>query len=177
MDLGHPHNRMQNPTSPTDMVGDLLGALIDGRPVCDSTREWAVRGILRAIRRDESLDQALGLAGAGKTRLQARLLTIQRDQHLRAALQSVALDEGVGAWQRCQRLAIEADRFMRSTWPKTRRLSAPPAHWPAYTRHLWHAARTDTKLPTTAAALYGNLSRNGGFSQKATGGKLLATFL
>ncbi len=60
MDLGHPHYRMQNPTSPTDMVGDQLGALIDGRPVCDSTREWAVRGILRAIRRDESLDQALG---------------------------------------------------------------------------------------------------------------------
>jgi hypothetical protein len=177
MENGHPHFRVQTPTSPADMLGDLLASLIDGRPVDDTTREWAVRGILSAIRRDESLDLALGLAGTGKTRLHDQLLMIQRDEHLHAALQSVALDDGVSTWQRCQRLAIEADRFMRSTWPKTKRLSAPPDHWPEYARHLWHAARTDTRLPTTASGLYGNLSRNKGFSQKATGGKLLSKFL
>ena len=114
MENGHPHYRVQSPTSPADMLGDLLGSLIDGRPVDASTREWAVRGILRAIRRDESLDLALGLAGAGKTRLQEQLLMIQRDQHLHAALQSVALDDGVSTWHRCQRLAIEVDQIGRA---------------------------------------------------------------
>lgn len=171
------YSHVQCPVSPADKLGALLAALIDDRPVDAVTREWAVRGILSAVRRDESLDQALGLAGTGKTRLQEQLLMFQRDQHLFAALGAVALDDSVSAWQRCQRLAVEIDRFMRGTWPRSKRLAAPPAHWPEYTCHLWRAARTDTRLPATASGLYGILSRNGGFLEKGTGAKLLANYL
>jgi len=159
------------------MLGDLLGAMIEVRPVAVTTREWITVGILNAIRRDEPLDQALGLAGTGKTRLQAQLLMLQRDEHLCAALQLVALDESVSTWQRCQRLAPELRRFMCDTWPKTKRLSAPPDSWPAYKRQLWHAACTDTKPPESASGLFKIASRNGPFSGKKTGGRLLANYL
>ncbi len=171
------HYDAQTPTSPADMLGDLLDALIEVRPVAPTTREWIVIGILRAIRRDESLDQALGLAGTGKTRLQAQLLMLQRDEHLCEALQLVALDECVSTWQRCQRLAPELRRFMRETWPMTKRMSAPPESWPAYKRAIWHAARTDMKLPETASGLHKIVPRNDAFSGKKTGGKLLANYL
>ena len=130
-------------------------------------------GILSAIRRDESLDQALGLAGTGKTRLQAQLLMLQRDERLCEALQLVALDESVSTWQRGQRLAPELRRVMR----ETKRMSAPPEFWPAYKRALWHAARTDMKLPETASGLHKIVPRNGAFSGKKSGGKLLANYL
>lgn len=171
------HYDAQTPTSPADMLGDLLDALIEVRPVAATTREWIVTGILSAIRRDESLDQALGLAGTGKTRLQAQLLMLQRDERLCEALQLVALDESVSTWQRCQRLAPELRRFMREAWPKTKRMSAPPEFWPAYKRALWHAARTDMKLPETASGLHKIVPRNGAFSGKKSGGKLLANYL
>lgn len=177
MDLGTHYSQTQCPTSPADMLGDLLAALIEVRPVAATTREWIVIGILRAIRRDESLDQALGLAGTGKTRLQAQLLMLQRDEHLCEALQLVALDECVSTWQRCQRLAPELRRFMRETWPMTKRMSAPPESWPAYKRAIWHAARTDMKLPETASGLHKIVPRNDAFSGKKTGGKLLANYL
>lgn len=171
------YSQTQCPTLPADMLGDLLAAVIEDRPVAATTREWIVTGILSAIRRDEPLDQALGLAGTGKTRLQAQLLMLQRDEHLCAALQLVALDESVSTWQRCQRLAPELRRFMCDTWPKTKRLSAPPDSWPAYKRALWHAACTDTKPPESASGLFKIASRNGAFSGKKTGGRLLANYL
>lgn len=171
------HFAHAEPVTPDDCLGNLLGALLFGQPLSASAREWAVRGILGSIRRREPLDTSLRLSGRGMDDLAVRLLRVLRDEHLVHALKSVALDDAVTDWRRCIRLAGEVRRFAADTWPKTKRLQAPPADWPAFKKSLWHAAATDCSLPQSARALQDALKRNGGFSQHKTGAKLLASFL
>lgn len=170
-----------SPSSNSIAADDLLGAMLDdmwsGRPVNPLSRWWFERGVLRSIRRGESLDSSLGLSGAGLSCLQARLLLIQRNGYLAAAADSVALDSAVTQWQRCVRLADEAAKFMVHTWPITKRLSAPPEEWHTFKKHLWHAACTDLDIPTSARGIRYALQQNAQFSLNGSGAKLLAQYL
>ena len=165
------------PVSPDDCLGSLLANLVYDEPLSASAREWAVRGILRAIRRNEPLDTSLRLTGCGRDNLSVRLALVSRDEHLTAAFENVTFDATVTTWQRFTRLATEVKKFNAHTWPKTKRLQAPPTDWPALKKSLWHAAATDHALPESAQALRECVKRNGGFSQSKTGSKLLASFL
>lgn len=160
-------------TDPDDLLGQVLGSLVYRRPLNALARRWLSTGILNAIRRGESLDKALSLGTDG---LQRRLLMIQRNEHLAAAIRATALDDQVSDWQRCLRLVPEIKRFMR-TWPITKKLSAPPADWPSFKCCLWRAAHTDMPLPQSADSLYRVLARVAAYPCKNSGAKLLSQFL
>jgi hypothetical protein len=85
---------MKSAIHPTPMIcwAHCWTTLMHGRPLNPLTRHWLLKGILRAIRRGESLDTALMLNGAGKSTLQNRLLMIRRNEHLAAAVAAVSLD-------------------------------------------------------------------------------------
>lgn len=168
---------VSNPLNPDDLLGELFAATFYKRPLGPLTRWWLQKGILRAIRRNESLDEALSLKGSGRDTLQRRLLMMRRNQHLAEAIGATALDEQVSEWQRCLRLAPEVKRFMRMTWPKTMRLSAPPDDWPSFKKCLWHAACSDLSLPQSADGLRRVLEQSKGYSCKNSGATLLAQFL
>lgn len=166
-----------NSIEPDDLLGALMDDLWNGRPINPLSRWWLERGVLRSIRRGESLDAALGLSGVGKLSLQARLLLIRRNEYLAAAAEAVALDDSVTQWQRCIRLADEATRFMDATWPTTKRLASPPEDWPTFKKWLWFAACTDLGLPNSAGGMRSALLQNTPFSRNPVGAKLIAQFL
>ena len=166
-----------NPLNPDDLLGELFAAIFYKRPLGPLTRWWLQKGILRAIRRNESLDEALSLKGSGRDTLQRRLLMMRRNQHLAEAIGATAFDEQVSDWQRCLRLAPEVQQFMSTTWPKTMRLSAPLDDWPSFKKCLWHAACSDLSLPESAHGLKRVLEQSRGYSCKNTGATLLAQFL
>ena len=160
---------------PINLLGELVASLVDGCQPTERARQWLLDGVLRAARRDESLDVALGLAARGKDSLQARLLRTQRDLELLRALETVAID--ATTWHRCLRLQPEIKK-LNATWSKTRRLSAPPSDWPTCRKHLWRAAATDIKLPNTATGLLGIASRaNRLICESYSGTRLLALLL
>lgn len=107
-----------------------------------------------SVRRGDSLDETLGLAAAGKRSLQRRLLTLQRDQYLCAALAAVCIDENLSGWQRCKRLAPLIMKFDALDWKRARRALHPPSDWPSWKQALFRAAQTDIPLPTTPERLY-----------------------
>ena len=142
-----------------------------------TARLWFLNGTLRALRRDESLDTALGLRGPGRRTLQGRLRLQVRNGHLRAAVQAVAVDPELSDWQRACRLAPLVRRFMADVWPRSRTLDAPLADWPDWKAHVWHAARCDIALPTSARALYEAVTKAPAYSQHSNDGKVLAQYL
>ena len=160
-----------------DLLGALLGDLMCDRPLSALVSHWLQKGILRAIRRGESLDVALLLTGVGKSSLSTRLLMIRRNEHLAAAVASVSLDANVSVWERCSRLAPEVSRFVRYDWPTVKKRPAPPDDWPTFKKRLWDAACTDMALPETACGLLNSLKRNAVYSRSGQGAKLLSQFL
>ena len=167
---------VRGPLGPDDLLGWLLRDLLDGVPVNAASREWMVAGILRAIRRSESLDSVLQLSGPGREPLQRRLLRARRDLHLLQALESVSLDPAVTSWAKCVRLAAEIRRF-DATWQRNKRRKTAPTEWPAFKRHLWDAAATDIPLPTSAHALRWILVTNQRTPHNKRGSTLLARFV
>ena len=165
------------PASPDDLLGELLVAFLCAKPPSEAARNWFLDGALRAIREDKPLDYFLGLSCAGKPRLKRRMMMIKRDAYLVAALQDVALDSQIKAWERCQRLAPIVKTFQRITWGQAQRLSDPPLDWPTHKRHLWHAMRTGIPLPESPHALRAILVQAGGYSHNNKGATLLAQFL
>lgn len=168
------------PTDPDAMLADLLDSLMTDRPVHATTREWLITGILRAMRRCESLDVALRLqplGGGRSSSLQRRLLTLRRDAHLVQAIQGVALDDRVGTWERCRRLSAEIERFTRVDWPATRGLPTPPCAWPAFRAHLWWAFCCDVGIPESARRLRELCAQTGGCLPRKDWEKMLANFL
>lgn len=166
------------PLTADDLLGELLQALISERPPSPRVRAWFVDGVLRALRRDERWDARLGLADAGSPSLRRRLLMLERDSHLLVALQCVALDVAVTDWQRCQRAAELARKFVRNSWPQARRMSEPPVDWPAAKRALFHAARTGLPVPESPDAFRKILvDKAGGYSRNPSGRRLLAQLL
>lgn len=160
-----------------DLLGSLLDDLMHGRPLNPLTRHWLLKGILRAIRRGESLDTALMLNGAGKSTLQNRLLMIRRNEHLAAAVAAVSLDANVSTWERCCRLAPEVVRFVRQVWPTAKKRPTPPDDWPTFKKCLWDAACTDLPLPATPGGLFYAQKQTTPFSPSKQGAKILAQFL
>jgi hypothetical protein len=147
-----------------ELLTDLFASAWDREPLDPVVAAWLQRGILEAVRRNETLDQALGLSGRGMESLQARLLRMQRNRHLARARDVVALEDSVKAWARCCRLAPLVKAFMCDTWPSARRLLDPPADWPAWKRSVFRAAQTGLELPRTARGLYGALNEIPPFS-------------
>ncbi|MBK9444396.1 MAG: hypothetical protein IPN53_25210 [Comamonadaceae bacterium] len=160
-----------------ELLGDLLAACLGGGPLSPTVRNWLINGIVAAVRRDQPLDESLGLSGPGKPTLHRRIQMIRRDAHLVRACQSVALDGRVTDWQKCKRLASEARRFSQIIWPRTRRLAAPDPDWPAFKKSLWLACSTDLQLPTSATRIRAIVLQAGGFSQNECGSKILANLL
>lgn len=162
---------------PADLIGNLFAHLVEGHELDVLTREALAVGILRAVRRGESLDAALGLSGAGCRSLQRRLLILQRDRHLLDAVTSCALAEALTDWQRCCRLAPLIKRFMVTDWPRVRRLSQPPADWPRWKRALFRAAQTDLPLPESGRRLDQIMKQMPTDSLQRKGGMLLSHYL
>lgn len=168
------------PTTPDEMLADLLFALMDGREPAVTTREWFTRHTLRALRRDEPLDQALGLtnpSGGASASLSRRLRLLRRDEFLALALDAVALDDGLGLWTRCVRLADEIARFKRTEWVATRYLPRAPEHWPVARAMVWQALRCDVGIPETAKGLYGAFRARGACFEEQRGATLLGSYI
>jgi hypothetical protein len=174
---GTPVARYSLSSDPTDLLGQTFDALFHHRKLNSACRRWLLRGILSAVRRQENLDVALGLAAPGQDTPTRKLLLARRNQHLVAALDAVAFDPEVSTWQRCLRLAPEAQRFMRDTWPRSMRWNTPPDEWPDFKKHLWHAMRCDCSMPETAHGLRGAVMQNTRFQNNDHGAKILARFL
>ena len=170
-------HEVNNSSDADDLLGSLLGDLIHGRPLNALSSHWLQKGILRAIRRGESLDTALLLIGAGKSTLQNRLLMVRRNAHLADAVESISLDANASTWERCCRLVPEVDRFVRYTWPTAKKRPAPPDDWPTFKKSLWNASCTDIGLPATACGLLNAFKQNTLYSRSKQGAKLLAQFL
>lgn len=166
-----------NSFDPDDLLGELFRCCMENHPLPSLVRHWLVKGILESLRKGEPLDQRLGLCGPGLPVTQHRILLLQRDLHLIAALSYMALADDVTDWQRCLRLAQEIQSFTQRTWPRARKFSEPDHHWPAFKKSLWHASMTGIALPTSAGSLRRILLKNAGCSWNDRGGKLLANFI
>jgi hypothetical protein len=140
--------------TPVEHLAEVFEALATGREVHPKTSEWLVRGIVSAVRRGESIDLALGLAAPGQRSLQRQLQTLCRDHHLLRAIDLIGFSDELSAWQRCTRLAPLIRSFCHSTWPSCKYLDAAPSEWPLWKAEIFHAARTDIKLPMSARQLY-----------------------
>lgn len=164
-------------TNPDDLLAELLDDLIHKRPVNAVSAWWLERGILRCIRRDQSLDESLGLSGPGRDTLHRRLMMVHRDHYLALAVHATALDEAVSTWERCKRLADQIKLFNQHTWPKTKYLASPLEDWPVFKKCLWSAAASDIALPESAYSLRRIVERKHDFSCNTRGAKLLSQFL
>jgi hypothetical protein len=162
---------------PASVVGDLFAHLAVGSALPAESRELLVIAILRAIRKGESIDTAIGLSGAGVRKLRTQLLMLQRDRALVAALAAVALDQDVSDWDRCCRLALELRRFVAVARPMSGRLSAPLADWPEWKKASFVAMKTGLDLPTSARGLSDVAKRMGEYSSRESGANLLARYL
>ena len=140
--------------APADHMAEVLDAAASGRAIRLDAARWLVGGIGAAVRRGDTLDAALGLSSPGRRSLQRQLLTLTRNAHLVRALRLVSVDEDLGTWPRCERLAPLVAAFMATAWPRVRRLDHVPGDWPAWRVALFHAARTDLDLPRTAGGLF-----------------------
>jgi hypothetical protein len=163
--------------SALDRLGLLLGSLSRNEPIPVQAAEWLRQGVIKALRKGEAIDVSLGLSGVGCRSLQGKVWMHQRALQLIRAVQSVAVDEVLSDWQRCVRLAPLVCRFMRSTWPQVIRLDAPLHGWPDWKVHVFYAARTDMRLPTTAAGLHLIVKANAVFPVEKKPATLLAQLI
>lgn len=169
---------MREPVDSVECLAELFMAVSWGRavPPNDPTRFWFAKGVMRAVRQGGSLDEALGLTGAGRRELRTRLLQVRRDQLIADAAAAVALDDGLTEWPRCLRLAEEVARLQRA-WPRVHALADPPSEWPACRQLLFRAAKVCKKLPQTAHGLRRALARNGAYSRNAAATMMLTDYL
>lgn len=163
--------------NPDDLLAELLDDLLHKRPINRLSAWWLERGILSAIRRDQSLDESLALAGRGRDSLHRRLMMLRRNHYLNLAAQATAIDEDVTSWERCKRLADQIKRFKLQAWPKTRYLAGPPDEWPTFKKCLWAAAACDIALPESPYSIRKIVEQKGTFSCNNRGAKLLSQFL
>lgn len=161
---------------PVEQLAQLFDCAMRRHDLGPLLRHWLQQGILRAIRRGESLDTALGLSGAGRRSLQRRLLLVQRDEQLVLALGAVTVDPRLSDWDRCRRLAPLVRDFMRE-WPRLRRLLEPPADGPEWRSALFRAAQCGQALPLTPGGLLAVLKRYRGYSLNDSKVTMLARHL
>lgn len=162
---------------PALAIGDLFAHLHLGSALPAESRELLVVAILRVIRKGERFDTAIGLSAAGVRTLRTRLLTLQRDTALLAALAAVALDEDVSDWERCRRLSKDLRRFVAVAQPMSTRMSAPLADWPEWKKAVFVAMQTGLDLPTSPRRLLDIAQRKGECSSRDFGVMLLARYL
>lgn len=169
---------MRSASNPVEHLAELFLAVAWGKavPPNDLTRFWFAKGVMRAVRDGGSLDEALGLTGAGRRELRTRLLLVRRDQLIADAAAAVALDDALAEWPRCLRLADEVGRLQRA-WPRVRMLADPPTDWPESRQLLFRAAKVGRDLPQTAHGLRGALARNRAYSHNAAATMMLADYL
>ncbi len=140
--------------TPVDQLGEVFEALATGRALQPQAVQWLLQGIASAVRRGDSIDAALGLAAPGRRSLQRQLQTLRRDHHLLRAIELVGFSEDLTAWKRCTRLAPLIRSFCANAWPSSKYLDVAPLEWAPWKIEVFHAARTDIKLPTSARQLY-----------------------
>lgn len=162
---------------PAMAIGDLFALLHLGTALPAESRELLVIAILRAIRKGESIDTAIGLSAAGVRTLRTRMLMLQRDKALQAALAAVAIDEDVSDWERCRRLAPLLRRFIAVARPMAGRVSTPLVDWPEWKKAAFVAMATGLNLPTSPRGLLDVAQRRGEYSSREFGVNLLARYL
>lgn len=169
---------MRSASDPVERLAELFLAVAWGKavPPTDPTRFWFARGVMRAVREGGSLDEALGLTGAGRRELRTRLQQVRRDQLIAEAAAAVALDDALGEWPRCLRLADEVLRLQRA-WPRVAAQAEAPSEWPACRRLLFSAAKVGRDLPQTAHGLRRALARNRAYSRNAAATMMLVDYL
>ncbi|HQC94578.1 MAG TPA: hypothetical protein PK306_02580 [Aquabacterium sp.] len=169
---------MRSASDPVERLAELFLAVAWGKavPPTDPTRFWFAKGVMKAVRTGGSLDEALGLTGAGRRELRTRLQQVRRDELIAEAVAAVALDDALSEWARCLRLAEEVARLQRA-WPRVQALADPPSDWPACRRLLFAAAKVGKDLPQTAHGLRRALARNRAYSRNAAATKMLADYL
>ena len=136
------------------LLANMFQSAMAHEPLDVVTREWFVRGVLTYIRGEKSsLDAALGLSTAGQRSIRTIILLDIRNGHLCASLSSIALDESVSTWERCQRLAHQAGRLI-PVWDARRgSLHDPLDDWPTWQRSLFLAWKTGLEIPGTPEGL------------------------
>ena len=119
-----------------------------------STREWLIRGILAYVRGEsKSLDAALGLSTAGKRNIRTIILLNTRNRYLLESLDSIAIDDSVSTWERCQRLAQQVGRLI-PVWNARRGYRhGPDASFSTWQRSLFKAWQTGIDIPGTPEGL------------------------
>ncbi|OGT17902.1 MAG: hypothetical protein A3J49_04380 [Gallionellales bacterium RIFCSPHIGHO2_02_FULL_57_16] len=169
----------KHPPSPVARLASLLDSLFHSQPITPDVREWLIKSFLHYLHHggEYPLDRFLCLApiDAGTTSLSTRLGLLKRNLHLAAALRSIALDESVTGWGRCQRLAGEIKKFEGRLWKLYRQLPEPPNNWPEWQQDLFRAYQTGVRIPRTAHGLYAIVNQIDGVSFNAPGVKLLAS--
>lgn len=171
--------REMHPPSPVARLASLLDSIFHNQPITPDVREWLLKAFLHYLHHggEYPLDRFLGLApvDAGTSSLSTRLGLLKRNLHLAAALRSVALDESVTNWGRCQRLAGEIRKFEGHVWALYRHLPEPPESWPEWQQDLFRAYQTGVRTPRTVHGLYAIVNQIDGVSFNAPGVKLLAS--
>ena len=167
------------PPSPVMRLASFMDSIFYNQPISPSVREWLLKAFLHYLHHggEYPLDRFLCLApiDAGTTSLSTRLGLLKRNLHLAAALRSIALDESVTGWGRCQRLAGEIKKFEGRLWKLYRQLPEPPNNWPEWQQDLFRAYQTGVRIPRTAHGLYAIVNQIDGVSFNAPGVKLLAS--
>lgn len=171
--------RDEHPPSPVARLASLLDSLLHSRQISADVREWLITSFLHYLHHggEYPLDRFLGLApiDAGTSSLSTRLGLLKRNLHLAASLRSIALDEAITRWGRCQRLAGEVAKFEGHVWKLYRHLPMPPESWPHWQQDLFRAYQTGVRIPRTAHGLHAAVNQIDGVSFNAPGVKLLAS--
>lgn len=149
------------------VLGALLAHCEGGEPIPADVRQHLAASIRHCAASGDSLDVSIGLSAPGRRKLATRLAMQRRNAALAAAVRSVALDDRLSDWQRCDRLAPLLSAFAKSLeYRSTRYAEGPPDDWPAWKRHAWHALATDTPIPSTARSLYRVLTQESACSHQ-----------
>ncbi len=167
------------PPHPEARLASLLDSLFSGHPITPDVREWMIKAFLHYLHHGgaEPLDRFLGLApiDAGKRSLSTRLALLKRDLHLAEALDAIALDASVTAWERCLRLEREIPTFEAHAWRLYRHCPISPDGWPEWKQALFAAFQSSPRVPRTARRLNDILKQVRGISFRSPGVKLLTS--
>ena len=160
------------------LLANMFQSAITHEPLDVETREWLGRGILTYIRGEKSsLDAALGLSTAGQRGIRTILLLSVRNAHLCESLNSIALDESVSTWGRCQRLANQVGRLI-PVWDARRgSLHNPLDGWPTWQRSLFLAWQAGLDIPGTAEGLLSITKSTSRYSFNSDDLKILSRYI
>jgi hypothetical protein len=138
--------------NPAEALVRITARLESGRLPAAADFESFVLGFRRWLAGDETLDEALGLAGgAGRRTARTAWRISQRNALLRRAH---SLLDAPSPWKGSVALAHEVAVFESRVWPRWRELDAPPLS-ASELRSVLFSARRLGKVPGSARGLHG----------------------